>query len=175
MIHQIGEVMKISLLIYSSLLIACSQNNAQLTESKLAGASKTYYLGMGYDKLLDKFKPSCVSGNVHTENQTLGHWKFSRVESWSAEKLKLGFASSFSYQTGIINADAKAQFTRDLYDSELTSTYLLNAEFISQTSFLIDSKLKDSASQLMHDRGYNAFREKCGNSYVTTSDKGEDF
>ena len=89
--------------------------------------------------------------------------------------MKLGFASSFSYQTGIINADAKAQFTRDLYDSELTSTYLLNAEFISQTSFLIDSKLKDSASQLMHDRGYNAFREKCGNSYVTTSDKGEDF
>ena len=164
--------MKISLLFYLLFLASCSQNRVQNNESKLLSTSNTYYLGMGYDKLLDKHLPSCITADKHTENQTLSQWKFSRVESWSTEKLKLGFASSFAYQTGIINADAKAQFTSDLYDSELTATYLLSSKFIAQTSFITNHNLNASSTQLLAAQGYKAFREKCGNTYVSAADKG---
>ena len=72
---------------------------------------------MSHDSDLDRFSSRCVTGEKLIERQTQSHWNFKQVEDWSSEKLALGFSSSFSYQTGIVNADAKAQFAQNLQDS----------------------------------------------------------
>ena len=136
------------------------------------GMSNTYYIGMSHDKDLYTFNPRCVSGLTHTVKQPLSHWNFKQVEDWNAEKLNLGFSSSFSYQMGIVNASAKAQFAHNLQDTDLTSTYLLSAEFVSETIYYEEAKMTEEAASLSKSLGYSYFRERCGDAYINQIDRG---
>ena len=74
-----------------------------------------------------------------------------------------------------MDADIKAEFVHSLRDNELTSSYLLDSEFISSTSYLKDERIIRKAQADLAINGYQEFRSHCGNSYVSETTNGGRF
>ena len=131
--------MKSQLTLLTALLVitGCSSELTDRVSGNLEeGVSSTYYIGMAHDKDLHNFNARCVDGNnlnLETVSKSLELQTSRKLKSGKSSNL--GFSSSFSYQMAIVNASAKAQFAHNLQDTDLTTTYLLSAEFISETSY----------------------------------------
>lgn len=149
-------------------------NRGHDPDSDVKAVADTVYLGMGYDTDSFQTRDRCINGPERIETQPVGTYAFSKVESWETAKREMGFSVEGEYTYGVAKVTAKSSFTRNLQDTDVTSTYLLKADYLGVTKFLQDGVLPDNiiAKFETDDKGKASVRRRCGNYYVSQVDLG---
>ena len=142
--------------------------------SDTKAVSDTVYLGQGYDSDSFQTRDACVVGEERIEAQPLSEWQFKRIDNWEIAKREMGYSVEGEYTYGIAKVTAKSSFTRNMQDTDLTSSYLLVADYLGVTKFLRNGELPASLVTRFEsgDAGKSAFRRRCGDRYVSQVDSG---
>ena len=159
-------------LAFCPLQVGCDHAGAPGT-STLKGSAETVYLGMGYDTESFQPKESCVAGTEIVEQQPLVQWSFNKVDNFESVKRDMGFGLGGSFSYGLAVFSSKASYTRNLLDTELTSTYLLSADYLGATKILKDAAMDPAiVASLSTPAGKQKSRSRCGDHYISQVDVG---
>ncbi len=171
-------MLRLTILGIVSSLIWCGCNSLgrrSPDDSTLAAdASDTVFIGKGYDSETFQSLDICVEGGVRIERQTLVSWNFLAIEGWDIEKKDLGFKGDGEYAYQLLQGQPKAEFVRQIRDSELSSSYILRADYIRSVKFsnwatVMPKYLTEAQSSEQKAR---EFRRRCGDQYLSQLDYG---
>lgn len=157
--------------------LACKTSGARHGNSGLSSVSETVLLGMGYDNDSFQTRDRCIEGTEITSDQPAFTWKFRKVEDWDSERREMGFDLDGKYTYGIATGNARAQFTRNLQNTRLTTTYLLRSSYLKEVRFLERPALSGgfADAELQSPEQLAALRARCGTHYVSQMDNGGTF
>lgn len=142
--------------------------------SDVKAVADTVYLGMGYDSDSFQTRDACIVGTERLEQQPQIDWNFKKIENWETAKREMGYSVEGEYTYGIAKVTAKSSFTRNMQDTDVTTSYLLVADYLGVTKFLVNGELPANIISRFEsgEVGQGTVRRRCGNRYVSQVDAG---